>query len=103
MAYVVCEPCHDCKYTDCVVVCPMDCFYEDDRMLYIDPNSCINCDACAPECPVAAIHQDSEVPIAWADFIALNADRTAALIAGGQGPLREKKDAKEGPGCRKRD
>src|SRR5207302_2149199 len=55
MAYVVCEPCHDCKYTDCVVVCPCNCFYQDDTMLYIDPVECIDCEACVPECPADAI------------------------------------------------
>src|SRR5262245_61046369 len=49
MAYVVCEPCRDCKYTDCVVVCPCDCFYQDDSMLYIDAVDCIDCEACVPE------------------------------------------------------
>src|SRR4051794_15394898 len=58
MAYVVCEPCRDCKYTDCVVVCPCECFYQDDRMLYIDPEHCIDCDACRAECPVDAIFPD---------------------------------------------
>jgi NAD-dependent dihydropyrimidine dehydrogenase PreA subunit len=61
MAHVVCEPCRDCKYTDCVVLCPVDCFYEDGSQLYIDPNECIDCGACAPECPVEAIFQDTEV------------------------------------------
>lgn len=60
MPYVVCEPCHDCKYTDCVAVCPCDCFYHDDVMLYIDPDQCIDCDACRPECPVEAIFQDCD-------------------------------------------
>ena len=45
MAFVVCEPCHDCKYTDCVTVCPCDCFYQDNSMLYIDPEHCIDCEA----------------------------------------------------------
>src|SRR5207237_2108885 len=52
MAYVVCEPCRDCKYTDCVVVCPCDCFYQDENMLYIDPGACIDCESCVPECHV---------------------------------------------------
>src|SRR5262245_24067730 len=52
MAFVVCEPCRDCKYTDCVVVCPCDCFYQDDTMLYIHAVDCIDCEACVPECPV---------------------------------------------------
>jgi ferredoxin len=102
MAYVVCEPCHDCKYTDCVVVCPMECFYEDGSMLYIDPANCIDCDACAPECPVEAIFQDVHVPAAWSQFIGMNAERSAALIANGTGPLLERQEPKLGPGCKKR-
>jgi len=101
MAYVVCEPCHDCKYTDCVVVCPCECFYEDGSMLYIDPTDCIDCDACRPECPVDAIFQDSHVPAVWSHFIALNAERSAALIAGGNGPLLERQEPMLGPGCKK--
>src|SRR5262249_38780510 len=62
MAFVVCEPCRDCKYTDCVTVCPCDCFYQDDSQLYIDPTECIDCEACVPECPVAAIFHESDVP-----------------------------------------
>jgi ferredoxin len=72
MAYVVTEPCFDCKYTDCVVVCPSDCFREGDRMLFIAPGECIDCDACKPECPVDAIYYEEEVPEPWRDFIALN-------------------------------
>src|SRR5947209_6270684 len=102
MAFVVCEPCHDCKYTDCVTVCPCDCFYQDEAMLYIDPDHCIDCGACAPECPVEAIFLDVEVPARWAHFVPLNAERVAALTGAGAGPLTEKQDAKERPGCRKR-
>ena len=72
MAYVVTEPCVDCKYTDCVVVCPCDCFYEGDRMLYIHPDECIDCDACRPECPVEAIFPEGDVPERWADYVDLN-------------------------------
>lgn len=99
MAYVVGEPCRDCKYTDCVVVCPMDCFYEDQSQLYIDPTECIHCEACVPECPVEAIFSDTQVPEAWVQFVQLNAERSAVLKAGGQG-VTEKKDALLGPGCR---
>ena len=102
MAHVVCEPCHDCKYTDCVVVCPCECFYEDGSMLYIDPEHCIDCEACVPECPVEAIFQDVNVPTAWTSFVALNAERSAAIIASGQGSIVERKEAKEGAGCKKR-
>ena len=101
MAHVVCEPCRDCKYTDCVVVCPVDCFYQDDAMLYIDPVECICCGACVPECPVEAIFPDIEVPSQWTDCIALNAERSAALKEAGTGNITEKQDAKEGPGCQR--
>jgi ferredoxin len=70
--YVVTEPCFGCKYTDCVVVCPVDCFYEGESMLYIDPAECIDCQACVPECPVEAIFREDEVPEEWIDFIKLN-------------------------------
>src|SRR5581483_5649200 len=101
MAYVVCEPCHDCKYTDCCVVCPCDCFYQDEWMLYIDPMTCIDCSACAPECPVEAIFPETSVPGRWGHFVELNADRVAALKAAG-GPITERQESKEGPGCRRR-
>ena len=99
MAYVVCEPCHDCKYTDCVAVCPCDCFYQDDMQLYIDPAECIDCDACVPECPVAAIFHEANVPAPWLHYVQLNAERVAVLKEGG-GQITEKIDAKKGPGCR---
>lgn len=73
MAHVVCEPCVDCKYTDCVVVCPVECFHEGEKMLYINPDECIDCDACAPECPVEAIFSEDEVPEGQESYIALNA------------------------------
>jgi ferredoxin len=101
MTYVVCEPCHDCKYTDCVVVCPCDCFYEDDMQLYIDPAECIDCEACVPECPVEAIFRESQVPDRWTQFVQLNAERVAALQGAG-GNITEKREAKMGPGCKGR-
>jgi ferredoxin len=79
MTFVVTEPCRDCKYTDCVTVCPTDAFFQDERMLYIDPESCIDCGACAPECPVGAIYGENEVPSQWTQYIALNAERVLAL------------------------
>jgi ferredoxin len=97
MAYVVCEPCHDCKYTDCVVVCPCDCFYQDDMMLYIDPEHCIDCDACAPECPVSAIFPEEDVPGKWVHFVALNMERVVGLRHGGH--ITERQRAKLGGGC----
>ena len=83
MAHVVTEPCVGCKYTDCVVVCPMECFYGDDRQLYIDPEDCIDCGACIPECPVGAIFQEADVPAQWASYVQLNADRVRDLTPAG--------------------
>ena len=73
MAYVVCEPCLNCRYTDCVAVCPVDCFHEAERILYIDPEECIDCAVCVPECPVEAIYADCDVPEAWKNYVELNA------------------------------
>jgi ferredoxin len=101
MAYVVAEPCHDCKYTDCVVECPCECFYQDEHMLYIDPQTCIDCGACESVCPVQAIFPEREVPVKWTHYVELNAERTAALIAAAQGPITEQQEPKEGPGCKK--
>jgi ferredoxin len=75
VASVNCEPCFDCKYTDCVVVCPVDCFYEGERMLFIHPEECTECQACIPECPVAAIFGEDNVPPEWREFIQLNAEQ----------------------------
>jgi ferredoxin len=100
MSYVVCEPCHDCKFTDCVVVCPCECFYQDDVMLYIDPEACIDCDACRLECPVEAIFPDCDVPPKWTDYIRLNSDRVRDLQREG-GHITEKQEPKQGPKCRR--
>ncbi len=102
MTLVVCEPCRDCKYTDCVTVCPCDCFYQDDQQLYIDPEHCIDCDACMPECPVEAIFPEAAVPAAWTSFIQLNAERVAALKETG-GHITERQEPQLGPACKGRD
>jgi ferredoxin len=60
MTYVVIEACIKCKYMDCIEVCPVDCFYEGENMLVIDPEVCIDCGVCEPECPVEAIKADTE-------------------------------------------
>jgi ferredoxin len=73
MAFVVCEPCVGCKYTDCVTVCPCECFHEGETFLVIDPEHCVDCDACVPECPVSAIYRDTDVPERWARYVELNA------------------------------
>ena len=74
MAYVVTESCIKCKYTDCVDVCPVDCFREGPNMLVIDPDECIDCTLCVPECPVEAIFADDDVSPDQKGFIALNAE-----------------------------
>ena len=72
MAYVVTDSCIRCKYTDCVEVCPVDCFHEGPNFLAIDPDECIDCTLCIPECPVNAIFAEDDVPEAQKHFIALN-------------------------------
>ena len=73
MAYVVTESCIECKYTDCVDVCPVDCFKEGANFLVIDPDECIDCTLCVAECPVNAIFPEDEVPEDQLHFIELNA------------------------------
>ncbi len=77
MAYVVTEACIRCKYTDCVTVCPVDCFHEGPNFLVIDPDECIDCMLCVPECPVDAIYADDDVPADQRHYIALNAELAA--------------------------
>src|SRR5437879_4131551 len=91
MTHTVCAP-----YTDCCVVCPVECFYMDDMMLYIDPVDCIDCEACVPECPVEAIFAEANVPAQWAAWTPLNAEKAAEIKAAGTGHITEKMDAKEG-------
>lgn len=74
MTYVVTESCIKCKYTDCVEVCPVDCFHEGPNFLVIDPDECIDCTLCVPECPVDAIYAEDDVPEDQKDFFALNAE-----------------------------
>jgi len=74
MTYVVTESCIKCKYTDCVDVCPVDCFHEGPNFLVIDPDECIDCTLCVAECPVDAIFAEDDVPVAQREFIKINAD-----------------------------
>ncbi len=100
MTYVVTEPCRDCKYTDCVTVCPVDAFYQDERMVYIDPETCIWCGACVPECPVEAIFEEDSVPEQWSSYTQLNLERTRELkmIAGTN--ITEKQEPLSSPHCK---
>jgi ferredoxin len=74
MTFVVTESCIRCKYTDCVDVCPVDAFREGPNFLAIDPDACIDCALCVPECPVAAIFAEEDVPGDQKDFTPLNAE-----------------------------
>lgn len=74
MTYVVTENCIRCKYTDCVEVCPVDCFHEGPNFLVIDPEECIDCTLCEPECPAEAIFAEDDVPSGMEHFTELNAE-----------------------------
>ena len=88
MTYVVTENCIKCKYTDCVDVCPVDCFREGPNFLVIDPDECIDCSLCVPECPAEAIFAEDDVPDGQQSFIALNAELSKVWPA-----IVERKDA----------
>ncbi|GAB2800788.1 ferredoxin family protein [Halomonas shantousis] len=74
MTFVVTENCIKCKYTDCVEVCPVDCFYEGENFLVIHPDECIDCALCEPECPAEAIFPEDELPDSQRHFLELNAE-----------------------------
>ena len=88
MTHVVTENCIKCKHTDCVDVCPVDCFREGPTFLVIEPDECIDCAVCIPECPVNAIYAEEDVPEDQRAFIALNVE-----LARGWPTITEKKDA----------
>ena len=77
MTYIIADPCIDVMDQACVDVCPVDCIHFEegkDRMLYIEPDECIDCGACEPECPVEAIFTEEDVPDEWKDYTPINAD-----------------------------
>ncbi len=88
MAYVVTENCIRCKFTDCVDVCPVDCFREGPNFLAIDPDECIDCSLCVAECPAEAIFAEDDVPTNQQHMIALNAE-----LAKNWPMISERKDA----------
>ena len=77
MTYVVTENCIRCKYTDCVDVCPVDAFHEGPNFLVINPDECIDCDVCVPECPAEAIFAEDDLPEDQRQFIEINAELAA--------------------------
>jgi ferredoxin len=89
MTYVVLDNCIKCKYTDCVEVCPVDCFHEGPNFLVIDPEECIDCTLCEPECPAEAIVPEDDVPEGQEAFIELNAElsRSWPVITTRKDPL----------------
>lgn len=97
MTHVVMESCIRCKYTDCVDVCPVDCFREGPNMLVIDPDECIDCAVCIPECPVEAIVAEEDVPAHQQSFIALNAELSTVWpsITRTKAPLSDADDWKD--------
>jgi len=90
MTHVVTENCIKCKYTDCVDVCPVDCFHEGPNFLAIDPDECIDCAVCIPECPANAIYAEEDVPRDQEHMIALNAELSRLPT---WRPLTKRKDA----------
>ncbi|MGL4371183.1 MAG: ferredoxin FdxA, partial [Alphaproteobacteria bacterium] len=87
MTYVVTDACINCKYMDCVTVCPVDCFREGDNMLVIDPDICIDCGVCVPECPPAAIQPDTEPDMErWVAFNRTYANLWPVITAKGVPP-----------------
>ena len=75
MTYIVAEPCVNCRYTDCAIPCPVEAFHLDDDMLVINPETCIDCDACVPECPVEAVFAEDKLPAESSQFTQINAER----------------------------
>ena len=94
MTHVVTEACIRCKYTDCVAVCPVECFHEGPNFLVIDPEVCIDCGVCIPECPVEAIVEEKDLPAGQMEYLALNTELAAKwpLITQSREPLPDADD-----------
>ncbi|MDO8299465.1 ferredoxin FdxA [Lacisediminimonas sp.] len=97
MTHVVTESCIRCRYTDCVDVCPVDCFRQGPNFLVIDPDECIDCAVCVAECPVNAIYAEEDVPADQQQFIKINIDlcRTWPSITKSTSPLPDADDWKD--------
>ena len=91
MPHVVCEPCVNCRYTKCCVVCPVEAFREDAAQLVIDPNVCIDCGACVSECPTQAIYPADDVPAQWTKYVDINKEKAAVcpMINQSKEPLKK--------------
>lgn len=96
MTYVVLEDCIKCKHTDCVEVCPVDCFHEGENFLVIDPEECIDCSLCEPECPIEAIVAEDDLPDDQQHMLKLNEDLSQVwpVITEMRGPLPDAEDWK---------
>ena len=97
MAFVVTEACIKCKYTDCVEVCPVDCFHEGPNMLVIDPDECIDCTLCEPECPVEAICSEDDVAESQQAFVELNRElaKSWPVLSSRKEPLPEAEEFRD--------
>ena len=102
MTHIVGEPCIRCKFTDCVSVCPVDCFHEGVNFLVIDPEVCIDCGLCISECPVEAIVTEDDLPDEWAEYLELNAKYGAEwpVIDAKKDPLPTAEEHREKTGKR---
>ena len=92
MTHVVTDNCVDCKFTDCVLVCPVDCFYQNETQLVIDPDECIDCSACVAECPVEAIYAEDELPEEQMMALEFNTNESARLKSEGVEPITDQQD-----------
>ena len=102
MAHVVTDKCNGCKFTDCVEVCPVACFYEMDNQVVIHPEDCIDCMACVEVCPVHAIYADADVPSEFTKDIEFNATQSHQIKDSGAEAITVKKDALPGALDRKK-
>lgn len=93
MAHIVTSKCNGCKFTDCVEVCPVACFYELEGQLVIQPDDCIDCTACVAECPVEAIYAEGDLPAEFQANTEFNATESRRVKDSGQEAILKKKDA----------
>ena len=92
MAHVVTEKCRDCRFTDCVDVCPVDCFYVWENQLIINPDECIDCTACVELCPVEAIYAEEDLPEGFSSDLEFNAEKASELEEQGAEPIAEQQE-----------